>query len=254
MNGSLRLRSTIARRMRERAGSRRAGRANRADGIAAIVVHIVQAVISAAIALSTSTEHTRARRQLSGWEQERVLALTPLHFDQHMSRFSDAKYTRLYRLAKQDFSSLVAKLHPTLARTHTRPEGSSASVPVPIMVAITVRYLAGGQILDIAWPYGVADSGAFYTNCGEEIWKLETYHRSYAKSLGPCFAGLIISNCFLFRFRWGRASAPPNENETGNVIHNIFGDGHVAERLQPTMITAPSKLCGNLSHTLVSAV
>jgi DDE superfamily endonuclease len=161
MNGSLRLRATIARRLRERAGSRRAGRANRADGIAAIVVHIVQAVISAAIALSTSMEHTSSRRQLSGWEHERVLALTPLHFDQRMSRFSDAKFTRLYRLSKLDFSSLLAKLHPTLARTHTRPEGSSASVPVPIMVAITLRYLAGGQILDIGWSYGVADSTAY---------------------------------------------------------------------------------------------
>jgi hypothetical protein len=161
MNGSLRLRAMIARRVRERAGNLRSGRANRADGIAAFVMHTVQAVISAAIALSTSTEHTHSRRQLRGWEEERVLALTPLHFYQHMSRFSDAKFTRLYRLSKQNFSSLVAKLHPTLARTHTRPEGSSASVPVPIMVAITLRYLAGGQILNIAWPYGVADSTAY---------------------------------------------------------------------------------------------
>jgi hypothetical protein len=103
MNGSLRLRAMIARRVRERAE-------NRAGGIAAFVIHTVQAVISAAIALSTSTDHTRSRRQLCGWEEQRVLALTPLHFDQHMSRFSDAKFTRLYRLSKQDFSSLVAKL------------------------------------------------------------------------------------------------------------------------------------------------
>jgi DDE superfamily endonuclease len=161
MTGSLRLRAMIARQVRERAGNWCAGRANRADGIAGFVMHTVQAVISAAIALSTSTEHTRSRRQLCGWEEERVLAITPLHFDQHVSRFSDAKFTRLYCLSKQDFSSLVAKLHPTLARTHTQPEGSSASVPVPIMVAITLRYLAGGQILDITWPYGVADSTAY---------------------------------------------------------------------------------------------
>jgi hypothetical protein len=161
MNGSLRLRATIARRLRERAGNRRAGRANLADGIAAIVMHTVQAVVSAAIALSTSTEHMRSRRQLSGCEEERVLELTPLHFDQHTSRFSDAKFNRLYRLSKQDFSSLVAKLHPTVARTHTWPEGSSASVPVQIMVAVTLRYLAGGQILDIAWLYGVADSTTY---------------------------------------------------------------------------------------------
>jgi DDE superfamily endonuclease len=161
MDGCLRLRLIIAHRVRERAGNRRAGCANRADGIAAVAMHTVQAVLSAAIALPTSTEHTRSRRQLCGWEEERVLPLTPLHFDQHMSRFSDAKFTRLYRLSKQDFSSLVAKLHPTLARSHTRPEGSSTFVPVPIMVAMTLRYLAGGQILDIAWPYGIADSTTY---------------------------------------------------------------------------------------------
>jgi hypothetical protein len=52
--GSLRLRAMIARRVRERAGNRRAGRANCAHGIAAVVKQTVQAVISAAIALSTS--------------------------------------------------------------------------------------------------------------------------------------------------------------------------------------------------------
>jgi hypothetical protein len=67
----------------------------------------------------------------------------------------------LYRLAKQDFSSLIAKLHPTLARTHTRPKGSSTSVSVLIMVAITLRYLAGGQIFFKAWPHCVADSIAY---------------------------------------------------------------------------------------------
>jgi hypothetical protein len=134
----------ISRRVRERAGNRRS------DGIAAIVMRAVQAAISVAIALSTSTEHTRNRRQQSGWEEECVLGLSPLHFDQQRSRFSDAKFTRLYHLSKLDFSSLVAKLHPTLARTHTRPEGSSASVPVPIVVTISLRYLAGGQILDLA--------------------------------------------------------------------------------------------------------
>jgi hypothetical protein len=127
MNGILRLGAMIERRVPERAGNWRSGRGNRADGIAAFLMHAVQAAISAAIALFTSTEDTRSRHQLCGWEEERVLAPTPLHFDQHMSRFSDAKFTRLYRLSKQDFSSLIAKLHPTLARTHTRPEGSSAS-------------------------------------------------------------------------------------------------------------------------------
>jgi hypothetical protein len=43
MNGSLRLRAMIARRVLERAGNRRA------DGIAAIVMRAVQAVISVAI-------------------------------------------------------------------------------------------------------------------------------------------------------------------------------------------------------------
>jgi hypothetical protein len=54
VSGSLRLRAMIARRVHERAGNRRAGRANCTHGTAAVVKHAVQAVISAAIALSTS--------------------------------------------------------------------------------------------------------------------------------------------------------------------------------------------------------
>jgi hypothetical protein len=59
---------------------------------------------------------------------------------------------------------------------------------------------------------------AFYTNFVAEIWKLETYHRSYAKSL----ARVLRIDRFQIRFRWGRARTHPSENDIGIVIHNAF--------------------------------
>jgi hypothetical protein len=145
MNGSLRLRAMIARRVHERAGNRRAGRANLAASIAALVMHEVQAVGSGAIALSTSTEHTRSRRQLSGREEERVLALNSLHFDQHTSRFSDAKFNRLYRLSKQDHARRQAapNLRPhahTAGRLFRLRSGADWWSPKPSDTLLEVRF------------------------------------------------------------------------------------------------------------------
>jgi hypothetical protein len=57
----------------------------------------------------------------------------------------------------------------------------------------------------------------------------------------PVFRGF---DRFQIRFRWGRARAPPSENEIGNVIHNTFRDGHVSNvgvELEDVRGTVPSK-------------
>jgi hypothetical protein len=61
-------------------------------------------------------------------------------------------------MPKAEFINLVEKLSPTITRNQTRPVGSSESVDPRIMVVITMRLLAGGQPLDLGWPYGIADS------------------------------------------------------------------------------------------------
>jgi DDE superfamily endonuclease len=64
-------------------------------------------------------------------------------------------------MPKAEFTKLVEKLSPTISRNHTRPVGSSESVDTRIMVAITMRFLSGGQPLDLGWPYGIADSTVY---------------------------------------------------------------------------------------------
>jgi hypothetical protein len=64
--------------------------------------------------------------------------------------------------------------------------------------------------------------------------KLETFRRSYAKSLDPCFSDLTIlvaSDYFRLPCRWGRASACREIDEIGHVIDNDE-IGHDIDNLQ----------------------
>jgi hypothetical protein len=70
-------------------------------------------------------------------------------------------FTRLYRLSKGDFANLVSEIDPRLSRTHSRPHGCATAVDPRVMTAVTLRYLAGGRILDLGWPYGLGDSTVY---------------------------------------------------------------------------------------------
>jgi hypothetical protein len=61
-------------------------------------------------------------------------------------------------MPKSNFLTLVDKLSPTIAPTHTRPVGSAEIVDPRVMMAITTRFLVGGKPLDLGWPNGIADS------------------------------------------------------------------------------------------------
>jgi hypothetical protein len=55
-----------------------------------------------------------------------------------------------------------------MTRTRTRPVGSAESVDPTVKVSITMRFLAGGKVLDLGWPYGIADS-TLYTIIDETL-------------------------------------------------------------------------------------
>jgi hypothetical protein len=96
-----------------------------------------------------------------GREPDCLLRREPLDFDKHVEHFTSYKFTRLYRLSKDDFANLVTLLSPRLRRAHSRPLGCAAAIDPRIMTAVTLRYLAGGKILDLGWPYGLGDSTVY---------------------------------------------------------------------------------------------
>jgi hypothetical protein len=89
-----------------------------------------------------------------------VLQRVPLDFDHHSSTMSDAKFRRLYRMSKQSFAVLAGIADPRLRRRIFR-SGIAASVDVKIMLAVTLRLLAGASYLDVGWPYGIAESTVY---------------------------------------------------------------------------------------------
>jgi hypothetical protein len=90
-----------------------------------------------------------------------VIEREPLDFPFHMKTLTDAFFKRLYRLGKQDFTSLVRLVEPELHRAQTRPHGVASSVSPDVILAVTLRYLAGANVLDLRWPYGLADSTVY---------------------------------------------------------------------------------------------
>jgi hypothetical protein len=102
-----------------------------------------------------------------------VLAHGRIDFDVNMSRFTEKLFSRHYWLSKSDFLAVVDEISPTISRTHSRPVGSADSLYPQVILAVTMRYLAGGQAMDLGWPFGFADSTA-----NQEIDKsLEAFNR-----------------------------------------------------------------------------
>ena len=71
---------------------------------------------------------------------------------------SDNEFKRLYRLDKRDFDDLLDKITPEVSSArHTQQAKNSSGGPVlPVVkLAVTLRFLAGGSHLDIAFTYNV---------------------------------------------------------------------------------------------------
>jgi hypothetical protein len=122
--------------------------------LAVILEQVAFGVIKAAIRLG-QTSHAQ------GFRKRYLVERQSLDFTFHMNTLTDSVFKRLYRLGKHDLMSLVRMVEPELSRTQTRPYGIASSVNPKVMLAVTLRYLAGAKIHDLSWPYGLADSTVY---------------------------------------------------------------------------------------------
>jgi DDE superfamily endonuclease len=156
---SLRLRRIIDQRVR-------AGKARRRgvnpDTLTALVVTLSEQNTEKVKGVASSVTGAGGPRHIAEWEEEdKMLAHGRIDFDAHMSRFTEKRFSRLYRLSKSDFLAFVEEISHTISRTHSRPVGSAESVDPRVMLAVTMWYLGGGQALYLGWPFGIADSTTY---------------------------------------------------------------------------------------------
>jgi hypothetical protein len=57
---------------------------------------------------------------------------------------------------------------PHLGRQQSRPRGCNPAVKTSVILAVTMRILAGASYLDVGWPYGLADA-TVYVNFDETL-------------------------------------------------------------------------------------
>ena len=72
-------------------------------------------------------------------------------------RLSDedpALFKKMYRLDREDFFKVLALVRPSLTKDW-RKSGSRYPIDPLIKLAITLRFLAGGIYLDLAWGYDI---------------------------------------------------------------------------------------------------
>jgi hypothetical protein len=118
--------------------------------LAVVLEQVSREIIGAAIRRTVSFNARNAKKCY-------VIEREPLDFPFHMKTLTDALLKRLYRLGKQYFTNLARAFEPELHHAQTRPHGIAYSVNLN-WLAITVRYLAGANVLDLSWPYGLATS------------------------------------------------------------------------------------------------
>jgi hypothetical protein len=148
--GSVLLRRIIDHRVR--VGMARRHGVNR-DTLTAVIATIIEQITEKVKSIATSDAGAGGPHRIAEWEEEVILAHGRIDFDAHMSRFTEKCFSRLYRLSKSDFLAVVDEISPSIARTLLRPIDSAESLDPQVMLAVTMRYLAGGQVLDLGWPF-----------------------------------------------------------------------------------------------------
>jgi hypothetical protein len=111
--------------------------------------------------VATSVAGAGGPRRIAEWEEEVMLAHGRIDFDAHMSRFTEKRFSRLYRLPKSDFLAVVDEISPSISRTHSRPADSAESLDLQVILVVTMPHLSGGQALDLGWQFGIVDSTTY---------------------------------------------------------------------------------------------
>lgn len=120
-------------------------------------------VASSALVIVKRRRNKWARRVCSKWGGKtgpKGKTRTPLDWDEYMQRphMNAKRFSRLFRMPKPDFDALVVRLEEHWAH---KGAGRRQKLSASLHLAMTLRYLAGGQELDISEMYNVWDS-SFY--------------------------------------------------------------------------------------------
>jgi hypothetical protein len=95
------------------------------------------------------------------WVKGPVVEREPLDFVHHLQLFGEQLFKRMYRICKSNFQILVSLLEPDLFRACVRRNCVASTVHPNVMVAGTIRFLAGAKVLDLGCPYGLAESTVY---------------------------------------------------------------------------------------------
>jgi hypothetical protein len=110
------------------------------------------------MALRNAVNETVLLRQADHHIPHRFFQREPLDFVVHSESLTDTYFKRLYRTSKEEFKSLLSLIVSDLRRSRTRPLWIASSADPRVMLAVTLRYIAGANVFDIGWPYGLGDS------------------------------------------------------------------------------------------------
>ena len=93
-----------------------------------------------------------------------------LNWDEHVSNIGEVLFQRAYRLNLKSFNELLLKIHDRIevSNIYQVIRSSGSYITPEIMLASTLRWLAGGSYIDICFTHGISVS-SFYNILWEVI-------------------------------------------------------------------------------------
>jgi len=103
-------------------------------------------------AKSRASRRSNARRKPRNCNRNRGYALD------EMNRLSDSTFRRMFRLTRAAFNELVTLLDPMIVKNPIKATNSSgSSISTRTRLAVTLRWLAGGQQIDLCFAWGIGE-------------------------------------------------------------------------------------------------
>jgi hypothetical protein len=85
---------------------------------------------------------------------------------EEMNRLNDREFQRMFRLSRNAFHDLEKLIEPIIQKNSQKEINCSGSaIPVRTRLAVTLRWLAGGQQIDLCFGWGISKT-VFYSERG----------------------------------------------------------------------------------------
>ena len=99
---------------------------------------------------SNRRRQSNARRKPRNYHRNRGFAIT------EMNQLPDTLFRRMFRVTRVAFDELVKLLEPKIAKNTEKAMNSSGSpISTITRLAVTLRWLAGGQQIDLCFAWGI---------------------------------------------------------------------------------------------------